>query len=68
MSFIFAMRSQVSIEVSGEHGIVVGRAEYLNGEDQYLVRYCNKEGTAVEQWWAESALQSEVLPIKDAGK
>lgn len=46
----------VSLDMSGERGIVIARAEYLHGENQYLVRYLAADGRQVESWWNESAL------------
>lgn len=53
----FNLRDTVTIEVSGETGKVAARCEYEASETQYLVRYQNAEGRAVEVWWGESALQ-----------
>jgi len=55
----FELKQQVVITCSEERGEVIGRAEYLGGQNQYLLRYKCADGRAVEQWWNESAL-SEV--------
>lgn len=52
----FKFLAEVVITVSGERGTVIGRAEYVSMDDQYLVRYCSADGRAVEAWWPESAL------------
>ena len=39
-----------------EPGKVIGRAEYTNASNNYLLRYANGQGIAVEQWWSEDAL------------
>jgi hypothetical protein len=54
--FEFELNSTVQIDISEEQGIVIGRAEFLNGEDRYQLRYCNPTGEAVERWWRASAL------------
>lgn len=54
--FEFAINDPVVIIVSGEKGIVIGRAEYYVGENCYLLRYCANDGRAVEQWWSQSAI------------
>lgn len=54
--FKFNLGQEVVIQVSGERGQVIGRAEYLNSENQYWVRYKRADGTATEAWWHESAL------------
>lgn len=57
MEMKFAMSAAVRIEVSGEEGKVIARAEYENqSEPQYLVRYRAADGRAVESWWSEGAL------------
>ena len=55
-TFAFSLGQSVTIEMSGERGKVVGRAEYTNSEPTYLVRYAAKDGVGREAWWAESAL------------
>lgn len=52
----YNLNQSVMIECSQETGEVIARAEYVNAEPSYLVRYKNAEGRAVESWWAESAL------------
>jgi len=54
--FKFDLSSEVKIQVSGEVGTVIGRAEYSGCENNYLVRYKCADGRAVESWWPESAL------------
>lgn len=56
MSFNFDLKQCVGIVASGEVGQVIGRAEYTNATNTYLVRYMARDGRAVEQWWAEDAL------------
>ena len=58
MNFKFNLGQAVIIECSGETGQVVGRAQYLSGEQSYQVRYKAADGRAVEAWWGESALSS----------
>lgn len=52
----FELKQTVTIAASGERGEVIGRAEYVTSEPQYLLRYKCADGRAVESWWAESAL------------
>jgi hypothetical protein len=56
MFFKFQLNDEIRIDVSGESGKIIGRAEYLSGEASYLVRYKAADGRAVESWWNESAL------------
>lgn len=57
--FRFSLGQMVNIFISGEYGEIIGRAEYLFGQNQYLIRYKSADGRAVEAWWAENAI---VLP------
>lgn len=54
--FRFALDQPVTLQSSEEEGIVIGRAEYVRDENQYLVAYKAADGRAVEAWWRESAL------------
>lgn len=54
--FAFDLGGKVKLVESEETGTVVGRAEYMTGENGYLVRYCAGDGRQVEAWWGESAL------------
>ena len=59
--FKFELNQVVLIDVSLERGIVRARCEYIDGsENNYFVRYLSNDGRAVEHWWSESALKSEV--------
>lgn len=55
-SFQFELDQDVRLELSGENGEVIGRAEYVNKDPQYLVRYKAADGRQVEAWWDEDAL------------
>ena len=57
--FKFRLQQTVTIDASGEHGEVIGRAEYLTSEFSYLVRYRANDGRATEAWWSESALSAK---------
>lgn len=54
--FKFSLGEPASIAASHEQGTIIGRAEYLNSEPSYLLRYKANDGRATEQWWQESAL------------
>lgn len=58
MPLKYDLRQIVKIRVSGEHGEVIGRAEYIHCEPMYLLRYMNAKGAAVEAWWSEGALEN----------
>ena len=56
--FKFSLGQLVSLAANSlETGNVIGRAEYQNNENNYLVRYRAADGRVVEQWWGESAFQ-----------
>lgn len=54
--FKFDLGARVTIFISGEMGEIIGRSEFLNSIDQYLLRYKTADGRAIESWWAEDAL------------
>lgn len=54
--FQFDLKAKIKIAISGEHGEVIGRAEYTTAEPSYFVRYVTADGRAVEQWWTESSI------------
>ncbi|KVE34312.1 hypothetical protein [Burkholderia sp. TSV86] len=60
MSFEFNLGEEVEIDVSGEAGKVIGRAEYVNDGNNYLIRYLDRDKHAVESWWKEDALKSKL--------
>ena len=41
---------------SGERGVVIGRAEFSEMDNQYFVRYVAADGRQVENWWSENAI------------
>lgn len=54
--FKFPIGGTATINVSGESGEIIARAEYKSSEDTYLIRYKSGDGRAVQAWWDESAL------------
>lgn len=54
MSFEFDLEAQVSISGTGT---VVARADYAEGEPQYLVRYTDENGESREVWVTEGLLE-----------
>lgn len=56
-TFRYELGREVKLQMSDERGIVVARAEYLNSEDSYLVRYRAGDGRQVQDWWEESAIE-----------
>ena len=58
MGFKFNLGEKVTVDVSGETGEVLGRAEYTTAANNYYVRYRSADGRAVEAWWQEDALRT----------
>jgi hypothetical protein len=55
--FKFELGAAVVIGISGERGVVIGRAVFSYCECSYLIRYIDATGHAIESWWTESALK-----------
>lgn len=55
--FIFDLNQKVELIDSGECGHVVGRAQFLSSDNQYLIRYAAADGRQVQEWWDEVAVQ-----------
>ena len=53
----YALDQAVILKFSREVGVVIGRAEYMGMEDQYLIRYKAADGRQVEAWWGASAIE-----------
>ena len=57
--FTFNIGASVRISVSGEEGIVKGRADYGGTRPQsYLVDYKAADGRAVSAWWDLDQLET----------
>ena len=54
--FAFLLGDAVELTLSGEQGVVIGRAEYTESEPQYLVRYVTAQNCQVEAWLSQSAI------------
>lgn len=52
----FDLGNGVRLSMSNEKGVVIGRAEYSENSDQYLVRYKAADGRQTECWWGGEAL------------
>lgn len=57
--FEFELGDKVTLTLSTESGIVIGRAEYLESDNQYYVRYLAGDGRQTESWWAEKAIEAD---------
>lgn len=56
--FAFEFGQVVKLVESGEMGTVIGRAQYCNSCDNYLIRYKAGDGRQVEAWWSEDAIEA----------
>ena len=54
--FKFCLGQLVNLRISDEWGEVQARAQYLNGDNQYLVHYQAADKCATERWYSESQL------------
>lgn len=53
----FKMGDLAKIKASGETGEVIGIAQHAGqAAPQYLLRYAQATGNAVEAWWEDAAL------------
>ncbi len=57
-AYRFSLGEKVSVMGGAESGIVVGRSEHVNASHQYLVRYVDGTGCAVERWWSDDAIEA----------
>lgn len=55
--FKFDLKQQAAITVSGERGVITGRAEYVSGDNMYQLEYKAADGRAVENWFREPQLE-----------
>lgn len=46
---------------SGEVGVVIGRTQFSESENTYLIRYVAGDGRLKRVWWEESALGHEII-------
>jgi hypothetical protein len=58
MTFKFDLKQIVNLAESRESGVVIGRAEYSNSGNSYLIRYRGADGVQNEAWWSEDALDA----------
>jgi hypothetical protein len=58
MPFLFNLNQVVEFIHSDERGRVEGRAEYMNSENQYYLRYKNGLDCYTEGWFGQSVLMS----------
>lgn len=52
---MYELNSRVSLTLSREKGVIIGRAEYLGAPPSYLIRYVSADGRQVEGWFELSA-------------
>ncbi|HAX5209018.1 TPA: hypothetical protein JZG45_003868 [Escherichia coli] len=56
--FEFDLSQVVVICISHEWGEVKARAQYADGENQYLIHYQAADGRATTEWFGESMLEA----------
>ncbi|WP_176083147.1 hypothetical protein [Martelella sp. HB161492] len=57
--FKFAIGQRVMLSMSKEKGEVIGRAEYLERDPLYYVRYVAGDGRQVEEWISGNAIVAD---------
>ena len=58
MSFKFELDQKVRLKVSGETGVVIGRADYVNSFPQCYVHFKDGNGCAKSEWFYENQLET----------
>ncbi|MFO6427068.1 hypothetical protein ACLBOM_21375 [Escherichia coli] len=56
--FKFELSQLVEMRISDEWGEVKARAQYADGENQYLIHYKAADGRATTEWFGESMLEA----------
>ncbi|EFA4732511.1 hypothetical protein [Escherichia coli] len=56
--FKFELSQLVEMCISDEWGEVKARAQYADGENQYLLHYKAADGRATTEWFGESMLEA----------
>ncbi|MGY3482280.1 hypothetical protein ACVW1C_000163 [Bradyrhizobium sp. USDA 4011] len=56
--FLYELSNAVKMVESNEEGTVIGRAEYQDHINSYLVRYRAGDGRQVENWFDETAIKA----------
>jgi hypothetical protein len=54
----FELNQNVALSLSGEKGIVVGRAEYVNAPNSYRVRYVDAHGCQQCEWFDADSIKA----------
>jgi hypothetical protein len=54
--YVFALKQPVALSLSGEAGIVIGRAEYSNESPSYRVRYVDATGRQQCEWFSADSI------------
>ena len=49
--FKFNLGDQVELNISGEKGVIIGRADYAYSGQQYFVSYADGNGCAQDKWF-----------------
>ncbi len=55
-AFKYELGQSVKVSISGETGVIKGRAEYTNCIDGYFVHYLAADGRAQDRWFNEDEI------------
>jgi hypothetical protein len=58
-SFKFRLGQRVTILPGGKTALIVGRAQYADYQDHFLVSYRDSRGGLLQVWWAQNSLECE---------
>lgn len=62
--FAFAKSQRVKVPGKTAEGIVTGRAEYTDGENDYYVLWFSNSGAKCQQWFGETVLSGAQSPAQ----
>ena len=64
MGLKFKLKQKTKISISGEEGVITGRAEYTDAPNQYYLHYKAADGRAVDGWFLEDQIESMAVTKK----
>lgn len=59
-TFAFELNQPVQLSMSGEKGVIIGRAEYIGGNPpSYRVRYVDAVGRQQTDWFDDTSIEAQ---------
>ncbi|WP_243612959.1 hypothetical protein [Shimia aestuarii] len=59
MKFTYELDQRVRLLMTEETGVIIGRAEYQTGPNNYYVAYKAADGRQMCAWWEENLICAE---------